>query len=61
VSRQTNWASNHTYRYERLLTPRSVAELRAAVTDSHQVRVVATRHSFNEICDSTEALVDVTG
>ena len=54
-----NWAGNHVYRFQRLAEPGSVAELREVVRGARKVRVVGTRHSFNDSCDSEDLLVDV--
>lgn len=58
---ERNWAGNHAYRYARYVAPASVEELRAAVVGARRVRVVATRHSFNDACDTDDLLVDVSG
>lgn len=49
----TNWAGNYAYRAARVCRPRSLGELRDAVTRSDRVRIVGTRHSFNDIADTT--------
>jgi len=61
MSGQSNWAGNHQYRYQRMESPRSVAEVRALVASASRVRALATRHSFNDICDAPELLLDITG
>jgi alditol oxidase len=58
--REVNWAGSHTYAAERLHRPASVDELRAIVAAAPQLRVLGSRHSFNDIADSAE-LVSLEG
>jgi xylitol oxidase len=58
---QRNWAGNHTYAHSRFARPTSLEALRKSVLEANHVRVVATRHSFNELCDSDGLLIDVSG
>jgi len=58
--RETNWAGNHTYRAASLHRPTSLAQLRELVAGASQVRVLGSRHSFNDIADSA-ALVSLEG
>jgi xylitol oxidase len=53
----TNWAGNHRYQAERYAEPRSVEELAELVTGARSVRMLGTRHSFNDIADSDGLLV----
>ena len=48
----TNWAGNVTYSARRLAEPASVKELRELVAAEEQVRVVGSRHCFNDIADT---------
>jgi xylitol oxidase len=48
----TNWAGNYRYRAERLLTPTSVAEVREIAGRATALRVLGSRHSFNDIADT---------
>lgn len=48
-----NWAGNLTYRAERVYYPTSIGELQGLVNRSPRVRALGTRHSFNEIADTT--------
>lgn len=57
---QTNWAGNHRYRAKRFSEPASVDELAALITASPAVRMIGSRHSFNDIADSDD-LVIATG
>ena len=57
---EVNWAGNHTYRAERLHRPSTLDELRAIVAAAPRIRVLGSRHSFNDIADSRE-LVSLAG
>src|SRR5579862_301570 len=48
-----NWAGNYTYHATALHQPESVEQIAELVTRSEKVRVLGTRHSFNEIADTT--------
>ncbi|MDI2028054.1 D-arabinono-1,4-lactone oxidase [Saccharopolyspora sp. TS4A08] len=50
----TNWAKNLTYRAKRLHRPVSVDEVRRIVAGSERVKVLGSRHCFNDIADTTE-------
>ena len=50
---RTNWAGNLTYRADRFVVPASVEEAQEAVRAADKVRVVGSRHSFNDIADTT--------
>jgi alditol oxidase len=58
--RETNWAGNHTYRAASLHRPTSLDELRRLVAGSAQLRVLGSRHSFNDIADAA-VLVSLDG
>src|SRR5665213_3294842 len=51
---ERNWAGNVTYGAREIHRPRSVEELQALVAGSERIRVLGSRHSFNEIADSPE-------
>src|SRR5262245_1597826 len=55
TSLRTNWAGNLAYRAERFLVPGTVEEAQEAVRAANKVRVVGTRHCFNDIADTTGA------
>ena len=55
----TNWAGNHVYRARGLLEPRSLDELQGIVRRSEQLRVLGSRHSFNDLVDTTGELVSL--
>jgi xylitol oxidase len=52
--RTTNWAGNLVYRAERMHRPRSVDALREIVARAPRIRVLGSRHCFNDIADSDE-------
>jgi xylitol oxidase len=54
--RETNWAGNYTYRADRLHRPSSVEEVQDLVAGAPRVRVLGSRHSFNDMADSLELL-----
>jgi xylitol oxidase len=49
-----NWGGNYTFRAERLHQPATVEELRAIVARAPRIRVLGTRHTFNDMPDSAE-------
>jgi alditol oxidase len=51
-----NWAGNYTYRADRLHRPTTLEQVRAIVAGAPRVRVLASRHSFTGIGDSTQLL-----
>ena len=53
----TNWAGNHAYGAAHLFTPESVEQLQEIVRGSRALRVLGSRHSFNDIADSTGSLI----
>jgi xylitol oxidase len=57
---ETNWAGNHTYRAAVVHRPASLDQLRELVVGAGRLRVLGSRHSFNDIADSA-ALVALDG
>jgi xylitol oxidase len=55
----TNWAGNHAYAARDLHEPGSLNELRELVRRSGSLRVLGSRHSFNDIADTTGDLVSL--
>ena len=47
-----NWAGNYEFTATRVHEPRTVDEVRSLVSRADKVRLVGTRHSFNDIADS---------
>jgi alditol oxidase len=52
----TNWAGNYAYRAKTLHRPTTVEELQDIVARSLSVRVLGSRHSFNDIADAEELI-----
>ncbi|HWC44181.1 MAG TPA: D-arabinono-1,4-lactone oxidase [Actinomycetota bacterium] len=50
--RETNWAANLTYRATRLHRPSTLDQLRELVAGASRLRVLGSRHSFNDIADA---------
>jgi xylitol oxidase len=53
-TRRTNWAGNHTYLAGRLLEPESLDELQESIRASPRLRLLGSRHSFNDIADTPD-------
>lgn len=51
-----NWAGNHAYGAARLHRPASLEQVQEIVAAAPRVRVLGSRHSFNEIADSAELI-----
>jgi alditol oxidase len=52
-----NWAGNHGYAASEVLRPRDVEEVRRIVRRGTPVRALGSRHSFNDLADTTGELV----
>ncbi|HEU4568315.1 MAG TPA: FAD-binding protein [Marmoricola sp.] len=61
MSPQSNWAGNHVYQAERIVTPSSVDELREVVAIHRRVRPIGSRHSFTALPDTHGVLVATSG
>jgi xylitol oxidase len=57
----TNWSGNYTYRAARLHEPATLDELRGIVRGASSLRVLGSRHSFNDIADTTGDQVSLAG
>lgn len=57
----TNWAGNYTFGAKQVHTPDSVDELRSLVASAPRIRALGTRHSFNDLADTTGELVSLVG
>jgi xylitol oxidase len=51
-----NWAGNYTYRAEKLHRPSTIEQVQEIIANAPGVRVLGSRHSFNDIADSSELL-----
>jgi alditol oxidase len=57
----SNWARNLDYSAARLHRPAGVAQVQEIVASSERVKVVGSRHCFNDIADTTGDLVALDG
>jgi len=55
----SNWAGNYQYKAENFHEPNDVGELQKIIKNSKKVRILGTRHSFNNIADSPVDLVSM--
>lgn len=53
VQQQQNWSGNLTYRASALLEPRTVEELQEVVARATRLKALGSRHSFNDVADTT--------
>jgi xylitol oxidase len=53
---ERNWAGNYTYRAQQLHRPTTLEQVQQIVANAASVHVLGSRHSFNDIADSTELL-----
>jgi len=51
-----NWAGNYTYRARKLHRPSTIEQLQEILANAPRVRVLGSRHSFNDIADSLELI-----
>src|SRR5918999_5018540 len=51
-----NWAGNYTYRAEKLHVPSTIEQVQEIIVNAPCVRVLGSRHSFNDIADSSELI-----
>ncbi|MGW4525282.1 FAD-binding protein [Amycolatopsis sp. NPDC004378] len=49
---ESNWAGNHTYAADAVITPRTLDEVRAAVVAAPHVKALGSRHCFTDIADA---------
>jgi xylitol oxidase len=58
-----NWAGNYSYRAETLHRPATLEQLQETIAKAPAVRVLGSRHSFNDIADSSQlvTLEDASG
>jgi xylitol oxidase len=54
-----NWAGHHTFSTDRVHQPETIEQLQEIVSRSPKIKVLGSRHSFNDIADSTEALLSL--
>jgi xylitol oxidase len=54
-----NWAGHTPFHAARFHQPNSIADLQGIVRDAEKVRVIGSRHCFNDIADTTGDLVSL--
>lgn len=54
-----NWAGNYTYRAAQIHAPETVEQVQELVLRSHKLKPLGTRHSFNDIADSSGDLISL--
>ena len=57
--RLTNWAGNLTYSTDRVTEASSVEQVRTFVRSQQKLKVLGTRHCFNNIADSHDNLLSL--
>lgn len=57
MSIERNWAGNLTYRASAVAHPTTIDELRALLAEGGPVRVLGSRHCFNDIADTDGTLI----
>ncbi|KUM29142.1 FAD-binding protein [Arthrobacter sp. EpRS66] len=58
-TKELNWAGNLEYRASELLYPTSIEQLQEQVRAASKVRVLGSRHSFNDIADTSETMISL--
>ena len=53
---EKNWAGTHTYQAQKLHRPRTIEQLQQIVARAASVHALGSRHSFNDIADSSELI-----
>jgi alditol oxidase len=53
---EMNWAGTYTYRAQKLHRPRTIEQVQQIVARAASVHVLGSRHSFNDIADSSELI-----
>ena len=53
---ERNWAGTYTYRAEKLHRPTTIEQVQEIVANAASVHVLGSRHSFNDIADSSELI-----
>ncbi|MEM7346467.1 MAG: FAD-binding protein, partial [Chloroflexota bacterium] len=55
----SNWAGNYQYKAAHIHHPETVEQVQEIVSQAKRVKVVGSRHSFNNIADCTEDLISL--
>jgi alditol oxidase len=59
MNKQGNWAGNIIYRAAQIHQPETVGQIQELVERSAKVKALGTRHSFNDIADSSGDLISL--
>lgn len=59
INNRSNWARNYTYRAAHVHQPETIEQIQELVSHSSKLKALGTRHSFNDIADSTGALISL--
>jgi xylitol oxidase len=59
IENHINWAGNYSYRAARLHRPETIEAVQELVARGRKLKVLGTRHSFNDIADSPEDLISL--
>ncbi len=51
-----NWSGNYTYKAKQLHRPATIKQVQEIIANASNIRVLGSRHSFNDIADSSELL-----
>jgi len=54
-----NWAGNLTYSTDTLHEPESIEQIQEVIRQANTVKVVGSRHSFNNIADTSDTLISL--
>lgn len=59
VNYPSNWAGNYLYRAAQIHQPETIEQIQALVRSSDRLKALGTRHSFNDIADSSGDLISL--
>ena len=59
MEHRQNWAGNYTYKAARLHRPATAAQVQEMVAAHSKVKALGSRHSFNDIADTSEDLISL--
>ncbi len=59
IEKLSNWAGNYTYSARKLHFPETIEQVQQLVNSSSKLKVLGSRHSFNDIADSQGDLISL--
>src|SRR5688572_24465577 len=59
MAKHTNWAGNYEYQAKKIHHPKTLDELRELIRTNEKIRTLGSRHSFNGIADSSQAMISL--